>query len=92
MARVFQLPENDYQVVNKDGETILSAPLLDLYYLIANSSEEPQVSDLPNDQKFTYVAEVVNRTYNSQLTGGQILSIFIDLTESVEESKKNTIS
>ena len=93
MARIFQLPEDEYQIQNAKGEVILSAPLLDLYYLIANTSEDDVAAQLTNNNdKFSYIAKVVNDKYNTTLSGGQILSIFIDLTDSVENSKKNITS
>jgi hypothetical protein len=92
MARVFQLPEDVYEVKNKNDEVVLSAPLLDLYYLMAYTSEDPAVSQLDNYQKSQHIASVVNQVYGSKLTGGQITSVFIDLTEAVEASKKNITS
>jgi hypothetical protein len=89
MAKVFKLPEDEYQVQGADGTTKLTAPLLELYYLIAQATETP---GLPEEQKFDYAAMKVNEKYGSKLDGGQLLSIFIDLSESVEESKKNTTS
>lgn len=92
MARVFQLPEDVYEVKGKDGEVLLSAPLLDLYYVMAYASEDPAVSQLNNFDRSNYIAQVVNQKYGSKLTGGQTTSIFIDLTEAIEESKKNITS
>lgn len=84
-----KLPTNKYIVEDTDGNILLEAPLMDLYYLIAFNSE----SDAPTQlAKMKFAAEAVNAEYGSSLSWGQVMEILTDLQDKVEEAKKKVTS
>jgi hypothetical protein len=92
MAVKFQIPSSKYEVVDQDGEVILEAPMMELYYTIALATEEAELAKLPRKQGFMMAAQVVNEAYGASVDWGQIVEILNDLSEQIETLKKNTTS
>lgn len=88
----FQLPSSEYEVVDQDGEVILKAPLMELYYTICLATEEATSAKLPLKQGYMMAANEVNAIYGSKLDWGQIIEILNDLNDQMESLKKNTTS
>ena len=84
-----KLPSNKYVVEDEDGNVLIEAPLLDLYYLIAFNSETAGFSQIENMQR---AASVVNQAYGTNLSWGQTMEILIDLQTQVDEVKKKATS
>lgn len=80
--------ENDlYKIVDSKGKTLLEAPISDLYYTIALASENEHLSAR---QKAEIAAQQINAEYNTSLTWGQVIVLFNELTDEMENLKKNT--
>jgi hypothetical protein len=88
----FTLPSSKYEVVDQEGEVILSAPLMELYYTICLATEEATSAKLPLKQGYIMAANEVNAVYGCTLDWGQIIEILNDLNDQMESLKKNTTS
>ena len=82
------LLQDKYDIKNEAGEVLTSVSLLDLYYTIAVFVEEHKSSS--KRDKFIYAANCVNEEYGSNFSWGEVINLFEQIDDIVEESKKNS--
>ena len=70
------------------GDKTIEAALLDVYYLMVNSTE--QISEAPSRQKMEAMAAALNAEYDCSITWGQATQLLSSLDKEVTNLKKNT--
>lgn len=85
----FKIVQDNYVIRDQDNNIILEAPLMDLYYLIANGTEENP--NATNVDRFKNAANKVNEEYGCKLSWGAICDLFDLVNTKVEELKKKPL-
>lgn len=86
-----------FELNDEAGQKILSAPLMDLYYLIGNAynTVPTQTPDedgelLTDDEwRFAHVASTINKRYRCNLSWGNIAEFVTAVEDAVASIKKN---
>lgn len=86
MAEI-KLSNEKVKVTDTDNNVLLDANVLDLYYLISIAQEN--LEDAPTRTRLQVAADAVNKEYGTSFTWSQILEILQDVTEIIEDLKKN---
>ena len=88
MANDIKVITNGIILKDADGNEIVKAPLMDLYYTIAMAQNE--LKSGTQVDKMKYAAQVVNTEYGTELTWGEIADLVQQLDAEVEAAKKNS--
>jgi len=82
-----KLITQEVNIKDEEGKVLFSAPLMDLYYMIALEAKEDESTS--KKQKMEKAALEINTTYNTNITWGQVISILEYIGPMVEDVKKN---
>lgn len=85
-----KLVNEPIKITNQDGEVVLEAPLMDIYYgVVINMPDDDKLS---KDQRMKVAASGFNSQFKTNLSWAELASIFEQVTLEVEALKKNLSS
>lgn len=86
----FTLIRNNITIKDEDGNTLISAPVLDLYYTISNCFIGNE--NAPVKHTMQLAAQQLNTDYGTNLSWGEVADLLDELHDRMEQIKKKRTS